>query len=254
MDQPYPILEHDPTTPAMIEPSRVLQPLENCPERWVLCFFQKVIADVAKTAPLLLNVNSEIGPNPIYVLHTETEPVAVMHPGVGGPLAAAFLEEAIALGGRKFIACGGSGVLDNQIGVGHVVVPTSAIRDEGVSYHYLPPAREVPANPAAIEAIEATLQKHGVPYRTAKTWTTDAVYRETPARIARRKAEGCAVVEMEAAAFFAVAQFRGVVFGQVIYGGDDISGETWDSRGWIHGQTSTREKLFWLAVEAVLRL
>jgi hypothetical protein len=59
---------------------------------------------------------------------------------------------------------------------------------------------------------------------------------------------------MEAAAFFAVAQFRGVLFGQLLYGGDDVSGEVWDRRDWIHGQASTREKLFWLAVEAVRQM
>ena len=58
---------------------------------------------------------------------------------------------------------------------------------------------------------------------------------------------------MEAAAFFAVAQFRGVPFGQVLYGGDDLSSETWDSRHWQR-QTSVREKLFWIAAEACLQL
>jgi nucleoside phosphorylase len=93
-----------------------------------------------------------------------------------------------------------------------------------------------------------------VPYVTGKTWTTDAVYRETPAKIARRKAEGCITVEMEAATFFAVAQFRGVPFGQILYGGDDLSGDLWDQRDWIKGQVSTREKLLWLAAEACLSL
>ncbi len=50
MDREYPILEYDLTTPTMIEPPGVLQPLENCPERWVLCFFQKVIAGIGKLA------------------------------------------------------------------------------------------------------------------------------------------------------------------------------------------------------------
>jgi hypothetical protein len=56
-----------------------------------------------------------------------------------------------------------------------------------------------------------------------------------------------------AAAFFAVARFRGVDFAQLLYGGDDVSGDVWDHRGWQQHKTG-REKLFWLAVEAVLRL
>ncbi len=58
---------------------------------------------------------------------------------------------------------------------------------------------------------------------------------------------------MEAAAFFAVAQFRGVVFAQMLYGDDDVSGNEWDSRRW-QSRASIREKLFWLAAEACLAL
>ena len=72
-----------------------------------------------------------------------------------------------------------------------------------------------------------------MPYVQGKTWTTDGFYRETPAKVPLRRAEGCLTVEMEAAAFFAVAQFRGVQFGQMLYGGDDVSGAEWDHRDWI---------------------
>ena len=167
-------------------------------------------------------------------------------------MAAVVLERMIALGARKFIVCGGAGALVPDTVVGHPVVPTSAIRDEGTSYHYLPPAREVSPSPAAIRVIEDTLQAHGIDYVTGKTWTTDAVFRETPAKIARRRAEGCLTVEMEAATYFAVAQFRDVTLGQVLYCGDDLSGAQWDPRGW--DRHSIRERLFWLAVEACQRL
>jgi uridine phosphorylase len=121
------------------------------------------------------------------------------------------------------------------------------------AYHYLPPSREVDANQNAVQAIVSTLQKHNVPHDLGKTWTTDAIYRETPEKVKKRRDEGAITVEMEAAAFFAVAQFRGVQFGQMLYGGDDLGGAEWDGRDWFN-QHSTREKLFWLAVEAVLAL
>jgi uridine phosphorylase len=127
------------------------------------------------------------------------------------------------------------------------------VRDEGVSYHYLPPGREVPTHEAGVAALKATLERHGISYRVAKTWTTDAPYRETSARIAARKNEGCVAVEMEAASLMAVAQFRGAVLGQVLYGGDDLSGGEWDNRGW-QSRRDVREKLFWLAAEASLEL
>ncbi len=104
-----------------------------------------------------------------------------------------------------------------------------------------------------MEAIVATAERHGVPHVTGATWTTDALYRETRGKVDARVAEGCLTVEMEAAAFFAVAAFRGVTFGQVLYAGDDLSGEAWDQRGWDE-HTSGRETLFRIAAEAVLAL
>jgi uridine phosphorylase len=249
----FPILEFDDTPTALIEPGMIRQRLADLPERCVLCFFNDVISSICTEEHCVHQLGSEIGKNPIYVLERDGQRFAVIHPGVGAPLAAAFLEEAIALGCRKFVACGGAGVLNREIAVGHLVVPSAAVRDEGTSYHYLPPGREVAANPEGVAAIQQTLDAHNVLYVMGKTWTTDAIYRETPARIARRRGEGCITVEMEAAAFFAVAQFRGVVFGQILYGGDDVSGDLWDRRDWDR-RTSTREKLFWLAAEACLRL
>jgi uridine phosphorylase len=142
-------------------------------------------------------------------------------------------------------------VLVSDVLVGHVVVPTSAVRDEGTSYHYLPPGREAAPSPEGVAAIETALRQHDVPYRLGKTWTTDGLYRETREKTRLRAEEGCLTVEMEAAAFFAVAQFRGVQFAQLLYGGDDLSGE-WDSRDWT--RHTVRERLFWLAAEACLML
>jgi len=254
MDGDYPILEFDPTPEAVIEPRRVVEPID-VPEHCVLCFFHDVIKRIGKEpgTKLLSERRWECGAWPLYEIAVHGTRLAVFHSPVGAPLAVGMLEELIALGCRKFIACGGAGVLDRDIAVGHVIVPNVAVRDEGTSYHYLPPSREVSASPEAVAAIEQTLTSHGVDYLVAKTWTTDAPYRETPPTIQRRKAEGCLTVEMEAAAFFAAAQFRGVVLGQILYAGDDVSGTTWDTRDWWT-RGSVREKIFGLAAEACLRL
>lgn len=249
-----PILEFDPTPEAVIEPSAVIEP-RDVPAHVVLCYFQEVIERVVREhgGREVARLRSEIGENPIYEIEYGGSRLAIVHPGVGAPLAAGFLEELIALGCRAFVAAGGAGVLVPELALGHVIVPTAAIRDEGTSYHYLPPSREVAADQGAVAAIIATLVRHGVPYVTGKTWTTDALYRETRTRMARRVAEGCLAVEMEAAACFAVAAFRGVPFGQILYAGDDLSGERWDQRGWDR-HASGREVLLRLAAESVLRL
>jgi uridine phosphorylase len=252
-----PILEFDPAREAILEPH--LEPLSRPPVlRVVLCFFLDVLNALVAEGRLeqVYSLGSERGPQPVYLLR-QNAPTAqetlVMHPGVGAPLAAGYTDELIALGGRFFMACGGCGVLRQDIVVGHPVILTSAVRDEGTSYHYLAPEREATPDPTATAALEAVCQERGIDYRLGKAWTTDAFYRETVERRARRMAEGCDVVEMEAAAFFAVAQFRGVSFGQIVYGGDLVVPEGWDSRGWI-SRVDARRLLFDIAVSAVFKM
>lgn len=250
----YPILEFDPSAQAYIEPSQVIES-RDVPEHCVICFFQEVLDKVVseQTANLLVENRWEDGPHPLYEIAFQGQRLAFFHPGVGAAQSAALLEEVIAFGCRKFIACGGCGVLEQDIGLGHLVVVSAAVRDEGVSYHYLPAGRVVNAPVQGVAALESTLQAQSIPYRAGKTWTTDAPYRETPKKIARRRSEGCIVVEMESAGLLAVAAFRKVILGQVLYGGDDLSGIVWDHRGW-QSKAEIREQLFWLAAQACVKL
>ena len=250
----YPILEHDTASNAFIEPSSVIRP-RNMPEHCVICFFREVIDKVITEhdAKIIAENRWEDGPHHVYEISYQNQRLAFFHPGVGAPLAAGLLEEVIAFGCRKFIACGGCGVLEKDIAVGNIIVVSGAIRDEGVSYHYVPPDREIIANDVGVNALVNVLSNRGVPYRVGKTWSTDAPYRETLNKIAKRKEEGCLTVEMESAGMMAVAQFRGVIFGQVLYGGDDLSGSEWDNREW-QSRNEIRESLFWLSANACLTL
>jgi len=250
----YPILEFDETPEAFIEPSKIIR-ARDLPEHCVICFFKEVLDKVVeeKHAQVVVQNRWEDGPHPIYEISYRDQRLAFFHPGVGAPIATGLLEEAIAFGCRKFIACGGCGVLEKDIAVGHLMVVAGAVRDEGVSYHYLPPGREVIADEFGVNALVNTLNARGLPYLVGKTWTTDAPYRETVKKIGSRRAEGCLTVEMESASLIAVAQFRKVTFGQVLYGGDDLSGAEWDNRQW-QSRSEVRESLFWLCADACLGL
>ena len=251
--EPIPLLEFDYTRKAIIEPTSAFD--SGGLQQAVLCFFNDILKQLASDGRLkpIGNLRSEIGPNPVYRLEEKGQSLMVVHPGVGAALAVGFLEEIIALGVRSVIACGGCGVLTPAIDVGHPMIVESAVRDEGTSYHYLPAGRETTAHPDSLIALEQTFTAHQLPVQKVKTWTTDALYRETPDLRALRVAEGCKVVEMEAAAFFAAAHFRGIKMGQILYGGDLVVPEGWDHRGWDkRGQS--RELLFWLAVESVLKV
>lgn len=254
MTAAYPILEFDPTRSAILEPSELIEPID-APEHCVICFFTEVVQHLLETQPVkkIAESVSEIGRHPVYEIEIGGRRLAFFHPGIGAPLAASLLEEMIARGSRKFMACGGCGVLNKEIAVGHLLIPVSALRDEGTSYHYLPPSREVVMTPQAIQAIETVLARHGLEYLRTKTWTTDAIYRETREKAAAYLAEGCLAVEMETAAFLAVAQFRGVGFGQILYGGDAVIPDAWDNRSW-NSRTEIRQNLFWLAAEAVFEM
>lgn len=186
---------------------------------------------------------------PIYETYVGEKRVHIVQGFVGSAGAAALLEELIAFGFDKFIVCGGAGVLQKDIAVGHLIIPVSAIRDEGASYHYLPPSREVKCDEDAVRTIEEYFIERNIEYIKAKTWTTDACYRETRGKVELRKAEGCVTVDMEAAAFFAVSKFRNVKLGQILYGGDDLSGVEWDSRRW-----KSREDIRSNLVQIALRI
>ncbi len=134
-----------------------------------------------------------------------------------------------------------------------VSIPESAVRDEGVSYHYIEPSREIECNPYVVSIMENYMKRNKIPYINAKTWTTEAFYRETDAKIDLRVSEGCVTVEMEAAAFFAVSKFRNVLLGQILFCGDDLSGIEWDSRSWC-SREGIRKNLVDIALEICLEL
>jgi uridine phosphorylase len=249
-----PILEFDPSPNAVVEPGALQLRRDDAPRCAVMCFFGEVIRRLAEEGtPVLWELRAAHGVHPVYGVEADGETVAVFHPGVGAPLASAFFEEAIETGCRAFVAIGMAGGLIPQLTIGNVTVPTGAIRDEGTSYHYAPPSREIGPTPGALRTIEETLARRELPYVAGRTWTTDAPYRETRGKVERRVAEGCITVEMEASALFAVAAFRDVPLGMMFLTSDDLCGETWDGSG-FHTNLETRELLLDVAIEAVLRL
>ena len=250
----YPILEFDSEKKAVFAPP---YPSIKIPEHCVLPIYHEVI-DNLKAGGLLNRVTDlkwEIGPLPVYVMDHHGTSIAVCNPGVGAPFAAAVMEELISLGCRKFVAYGSAGCLLKSIKEETIIIPISAVRDEGTSYHYAPPSREIVADMEVVRAIESVLIEQGTDYTLGKTWTTDGLYRETKDRVADRRTEGCLAVEMECAALIAVASFREVQFGQILAIADDVSGE---GEGWKVENAYTRielqNRLFRLAVEACLKL
>lgn len=250
----YPILEYDSDRSALIRPENIIKPIDisaHC----VLCFFGEAIETFIHYYPYRIAAyfKAESLNLPLYEIEYNGGKVALIQAAVGAPLAAGQIEELTALGCSRFIACGSCGVLQKELAVGHLIVPTAAVRDEGTSYHYAAPSREIFADEQVIESIVKTLEKHKVPWIKGKTWTTDAFYRETPSKIRQRKKEKCVTVEMETSAYIAAARYNGVKFGQILYAGDNLDGEIWDSRDFTN-RTEIRELVLRIALDACLEI
>ena len=252
--QDIPLVEFDSEREAIIEPAVLFKRID-LPEHCVMPIYGSLIEKLKADGRLekISELYTSFVPIEVHKLEFEGKYVTVAHPGMGAPFAAAIMEEMIALGCRKFVACGSAGVLKPELQRGAIVIPSSAVRDEGTSYHYLAPSREIEVDAEVVRRLESVLQKHHVNYEIGKTWTTDAFFRETKGKVSQRKSEGCVAVEMECSALIAVSRFRDVVFGQYLAAGDDVSGDEWDPR-YVDDRLTFQEKIFWLSVEACLSL
>jgi uridine phosphorylase len=148
--------------------------------------------------------------------------------GIGAPAAAAALEELAAMGTGAFVSVGTAGSLQRDLDIGDLVLCEAAIRDEGVSHHYLRPGKLATAQAGMTAALGAALRQAGVPFRAGSSWTIDTPYRETVAEARRYQAEGVLCVEMEAAALFAVAEVRGLQVSSAFSISDSLADLVWN--------------------------
>ena len=123
-------------------------------------------------------------------------------------------------GAGHFILFGSAGALAPDVTSGKYVIPTSAYRDEGMSYHYAPPADYIRIKNA--DLVADVFGKASVPFVRGRVWTTDALYMETKDKVKKRKAEGCIAVEMELAGVQAVCDHYGIELYHFLMTGDVV--------------------------------
>ena len=117
----------------------------------------------------------------------------------------------------RFVIVGTAGAAREDVKSGDVIVVNSAVRDDGVSGHYLPPDAYVDADPSLADERAAALQRRGLQPIVAPTWTVPTPYRSTAAEVELMAREGVAVVECEVASLLAVAEALGVSAGACLY-------------------------------------
>ncbi len=241
-------------SPAILRPTDTTAPVDGFPETVLVTFQHQAVEALLRLCPAA-EVVSTLGDSfvsPIYRFLWRGETLGLFLSTVGGPAAAAMAEEAWVKGARTLLVFGSCGALVPQLTAGHLIVPTAAYRDEGTSFHYLPPSDyvEIPTACRLAECFDAL----DLPYVQGKTWTTDAIYRETENKAAARREEGCLSVEMECASLMAAGQFRGRSVYQFLYAEDSLAGTVWEGRTWGCTPDGEYERILRIALETAVRL
>lgn len=248
--------QYDLNKTAIINPNDFFDEIENFPKHCIGVFSHIIIDRMLFLYKHreITQLNTANGKISVFEINYNGVPIAVYTALIGAPACAGCMEEIAAMGGKKFLYFGSCGVLDPNISDGEIIVVDSAVRDEGTSYHYLPPSDEINLDGKCVLAVENALNRLSIKYQVCKTWTTDAIYRETRDKLQRRKESGCKTVDMECSALAAVAQFRGYKFAQFFYSADNLGGDEYDKRSLSEQGRNGADLYIKAALESVIEL
>ncbi len=230
----YPILEYDAATRAVFEADH--EGLElSLPPCVAFPFVGDCVADYARKHDLPV-LGEYVTITKRYPVYRVSDSICLCEAPFGAPAAVSLMDWLIAYGVRRVVSAGSCGALID-LPENTFVVPRRALRDEGCSYHYMPPSRWSYLDSNLQRRIADVLDAEGHSYVEYDTWTTDAIFRETVDKVRRCRAEGCGVVDMECASLSACAEFRNVEFGQFLFTADSLAdADAYDARSW--GQAS----------------
>jgi len=134
--------------------------------------------------------------------------IGIIGCAVGGPFAVLVAEQLFVSGCELLISITSAGRILPVRQPPYFVLIEKALRDEGTSYHYLPPAKYSVLSPALGDLVGIPSMRNPMRVERGAAWTTDAPFRETEAAVAFAEAEGILAVEMEAASLYAFAQAK----------------------------------------------
>lgn len=164
----------------------------------------------------------------IYTPEAASDAVCLVGPVIGAPYAVMLLEKLIVRGVQTLLFFGWCGSISPKVKIGDIIIPTSAVIDEGTSAHYHPDVSGI-AKPVGkmSQHLKRLLVQRSVAFHEGCIWTTDAVYRETRERVLSFQREGVLAVEMELSALFTVARFRGVQIDGILVVSDELNSLQW---------------------------
>jgi uridine phosphorylase len=196
------------------------------PEGLVICLKNGLPEDLGWRTPVQ-KVGRVLGD--MYLVRRTRGRVGVLaNFGIGAPVVVSLAEEMIAFGVKRFVILSWGGALQKELRPGDIVLNDRAIRDEGVSHHYLPDEKYALGHPALIKNLERQLRAQRAKFSVGAAWTTDAPYRETREEVMQYQKEGVQVVEMEIAGLFALAQVRNVQAASAVVVADSLAALEWE--------------------------
>jgi uridine phosphorylase len=252
----FPNLKNKYKEEALLTPKKFLDYLKKRgrypdykPPKGVIIVFQKELLDYIIKNHSPINVGGFFGD--FYLLKETENRIGVLgNFGFGAPMVTILLEQFIAYGVKEFLSVGIAGSLQKELRVGSIVICDKAIRDEGVSHHYIKSSKYAFASKALTKKIEEALTRFNLEYSVGTTWTIDTPYRETIAEIKQYQKEGVSTVDMEASAIFSVAEYRGVEAGSIFTISDYLAELEWEPK--FHLTKDHLETLFQVAKEVLL--
>ena len=190
----------------------------------------------------------------VYAVKKTKSRVAVLTSfGGGSPMVMELAEELAVMGTKKMVLMTWGGTLQKDIQPGDIIVCNRAIRDEGASHHYLPPAKYVDADSSLVNELAEAIRKRGAQCSVGTTWTTDAPYRETREEVIQYQSEGVKTVEMESAGLFTIGQVRNVQTASVVIGMDSLASLRWQTPERLDGIMRSLEIVYAAAIDVLAR-
>ena len=249
--------DFDENKTSTFDPHEVENVVPGFPKIGITCFSKKLLDRYVEifNGDVIAEIRNANGRVPIYKIKYDDIDIALFMSLVGASACSVEYEEVLAMGLEKLIMFGTCGVLDRSIEDLAIIIPTSAVRDEGTSYHYMKASDEIVINKKYKEEFIEILNKNNISSIMGKVWTIDAPYRETRNKVLKRKEQGCVCVDMECASINAVAQFRDKELFQFFYAADNLDTAKWDKRSLGNSdRLSEKEKIIYLALELVKKM
>jgi uridine phosphorylase len=173
--------------------------------------------------------------------------------GGGAPILAELAEELVVMGAKRMLMMTWAGALQPDLNPGDIVICDRAIRDDGVSQHYLPLAKYIDGDAQLAGQLAQAIRERGGQYSSGATWTTSAPYRETREEVRQYQSEGVKVVEMESAGLFTIGQVRNIPAASVVVVMDSLATLEWKAPQKLDGIFQALELVYSACIDVLAR-